>query len=108
MAETTDRAIAEAIRREFPKHNRAAYSMAKRTSETGVMLCPRAREIKEEFLKQNRKRENRTNKNRIYGRLPDELNARVAAKMARENIPSMQDLLIRLLTEWVEADNVAL
>lgn len=102
MADTTDRAIAEAIRQEFPKHSRAAYSMAKRTSETGGMLCPRAKEIADLYLAKKRKPENRTMKNRIYGRLPDELQKRVTEKMARENISSMQDLLVKLLTEWVD------
>ena len=36
--------IAE-IQKEFPKHTKQAYSLAQRTSETGVELCPRAKEI---------------------------------------------------------------
>ena len=35
--------IAE-IQKEFPKHTKQAYSLAQRTSETGVELCPRAKE----------------------------------------------------------------
>lgn len=102
MNEYTDARISAEIRREFPKHNRAAYSMAKRTAETGVMLCPRAKEIAEEFLKKRPRRpENRKMKNRIYGRLPDELHRKVTAKMAVEHT-NMQDLLVMLLTAWVE------
>lgn len=96
----TDRELAEAIRREFPKHTRAAFSMAKRTAETGVMLCPRSREIVREVTMQKRRPESRTNRIRKSVRLPDELAERVMAKL---DGGSMQALLIRLLTEWVEA-----
>lgn len=34
-----------AIRTEFPKHGKEAYSFASRSSETGVMFCPRAIEL---------------------------------------------------------------
>lgn len=97
-----DSDIAAEIRRTFPKHNKAVYSMAKRTYETGVMLCPEAERIKAEFLKQvqPRKPENRKFRFRIYGRIPDELAARVQTKMAEQKL-TMQDLLLNLLTEWV-------
>lgn len=38
------RCIAE-IKKEFPKHTKQAYSLASRTTETGVELCRRAKEI---------------------------------------------------------------
>ena len=98
----TDREIAAVIRQTFPKHTKACYSMAKRTRETGVMLCPEAKRIKEEYLAQRkpRKPENRKFKFRICGRIPDELAVRVQAKMAEQKL-TMQDLLLSLLTEWV-------
>lgn len=40
----TQRCIA-AIKKEYPKHTKQAYSLAKRTEETGVTLCRRAQEI---------------------------------------------------------------
>lgn len=93
-----DAAIAAEIRKSFPKHSKTAYSLAKRTNETGVMLCPRAKEIAARYLGQ-KKPENRRMKHRICGRLPDELAEKVKAKL---NGGSMQDLLVMLLTEWVE------
>lgn len=103
----TDREIAAVIRLQYPKHTPAFYSAAKRTNETGVMLCPGAKEIREQFLQQRkpRKPENRKFKFRICGRIPDELAVRVQAKMAEQKM-TMQDLLLSLLTEWVlEEDN---
>lgn len=44
--------IVEAIKAEFPKHNKAAYSMATRTAETGVELCKRAKEIEDLICRQ--------------------------------------------------------
>ena len=98
MSRPTDAQIAAKIREEFPKCSRAAYSMAVRTNETGVMLCPRAREIRAEYLKQTRKKENRRFSFRVYGRIPDELAVRVLTKLKGG---SVQDLLLMLLTEWV-------
>ena len=97
-----DREVAAVIRQTFPKHTSGAYSMAKRTPETGVMLCPEAERIKKEYLAQvkPKKPENRRFKFRIYGRIPDELAVRVQAKMAEEKL-TMQGLLLSLLTEWV-------
>lgn len=42
---TINQQCIEEIKKEFPKHTKQAYSLAKRTSETGVQLCKRAREI---------------------------------------------------------------
>ena len=97
-----DAEIAAVIRRTFPKHDKACYSMAKRTYETGVMLCPRAKRIKEEFLAQAKpkKPENRKFKFRIYGRIPDELAVRVQTRLNEKGM-TMQDLLLSLLTEWI-------
>lgn len=95
-----DAEIVAAIREKYPKHTKAAYSVAKRTPETGVMLCPGAKEIRDKVLQQARRPENRKNKFRIYGRLPETLADKVMAKLAGG---SMQDLLVKLLTEWVEA-----
>ena len=98
-----DRDIAAVIRQTFPKHSTNAYSLAKRTPETGVMLCPEAERIKKEYLAQAkpRKPENRRFKFRIYGRIPDELAVRVQAKLAEKKL-TMQDLLLELLTAWME------
>ena len=95
-----DSVIAGEIRKEFPKHTRAAYSLAKRTNETGVMLCPKAREIARLYTQKQAKPAQRKNPFRIYGRLPTELAEKVQAKLGDG---TMQDLLVRLLTEWVEA-----
>jgi hypothetical protein len=40
----------QAIQERFPKHTKGAYSIAKRTEETGVMLCPEASEIENRVL----------------------------------------------------------
>ena len=98
-----DADIASAIREVFPKHSKGVYSLAKRTPETGVMLCPEAERIKAEFLQQRvpKKPENRKFKFRIYGRIPDELAVRVQTKLAEQN-RTMQDLLLELLTGWIE------
>ena len=94
--------IAALIREEFPAHSKTAYSLAKRTRDTGVMLCPRAREIRDEALKQRRK-PNRKKAVHFNCRLSDALACRVLQKMGRENI-TKQELLEKLLREWVEAD----
>jgi hypothetical protein len=99
MSTYRDAAVAAEIRKVFPKHNKTAYSLAKRTSETGVMLCPKAREIAALYLGQKRKPAKRKNPYRIYGRLPMDLAEKVKAKLGDG---SMQDLLLMLLTEWVE------
>ena len=98
-----DAEIAAAIRALFPKHNKACYSLAKRTPETGVMLCPEAERIKKEYLAQAkpRKPENRKYRFRIYGRIPDELAVRIQTKLAEKKL-TMQDLLLDLLTKWME------
>jgi len=98
-----DREVAAVIRQTFPKHTNGAYSMAKRTSETGVMLCPEAERIRKEFLAQAKpkKPENRRFKFRIYGRIPDELAVRIQTKLAEKKL-TMQDLLLELLTKWME------
>ena len=100
-----DAEIAAAIRAVFPKHNKACYSLAKRTPETGVMLCPEAERIKKEYLAQAkpRKPENRRFKFRIYGRIPDDLAVRVQTRLAEEG-RTMQDLLLDLLTAWIMED----
>lgn len=51
----------KAIQAEFPKHNKMAYSLAARTSETGVMLCRRAKEI-DANVRANSKRQKDTHK----------------------------------------------
>ena len=99
MSTYKDAAVAAEIRKTYPKHSKTAFSLAKRTSETGVMLCPGAREIAALYMGQKRKPENRRMKFRIYGRLPDDLAGKVKAKLGDG---SMQDLLVMLLTEWVE------
>ena len=96
MSRPTDAEIAAKIREEFPKCSKQAYSLAKRTAETGVMLCPRAREIRSLYLKQTRKRRRYTC--RVQGRIPDELAARMIAKLGGR---SVQDLILELVTEWV-------
>lgn len=101
MSTYRDAAVAAEIRKVYPKHSKTAYSLAKRTNETGVMLCPRAKEIAALYLGQ-KKPENRRMKHRICGRLPDELAEKVKAKL---NGGSMQDLLVMLLTEWVARDD---
>lgn len=92
--------IAAAIREKFPKHSKAAYSMAKRTPETGLMLCPAARDIRDRLLGKKKYPENRKNGFRIYGRLPDTLGLRMLEKLAAKNM-SVQDLLIELVTDWL-------
>lgn len=98
-----DADIALAIKAHFPKHTKQAFSLAKRTPETGVMLCPEAERIKAEFLKQiqPRKPENRKFRFRIYGRIPDELAVRVQSKLSEQG-KTMQDILLELLTAWIE------
>lgn len=56
-----DKEVAAVIRQTFPKHTPGVYSMAKRTYETGVMLCPEAKRIRDAVLAQRppRKPENR-------------------------------------------------
>lgn len=98
MSRPTDAEIAAEIRKEFPKCSRAAYSLAKNTVVTGVMLCPRAREIRSLYLKQTKKPERRRYTFRVQGRIPDELAARMMAKLGGR---SVQDLLLELVTEWV-------
>ena len=98
MSRPTDAEIAAKIREEFPKCSKQAYSLAKRTAETGVMLCPRAREIRSLYLKQTRKPERRRYTFRVQGRIPDELAARMIAKLGGR---SVQDLILELVTEWV-------
>jgi len=97
-----DAEIAARIRERFPKHNKACYSMAKRTPETGVMLCPEAKRIRDAVLAQRppKKPEKRKYHFRIYGRIPDELGARIRTELMKKNM-TMQDLLLSLLTEWV-------
>lgn len=51
----------KAIQAEFPKHNKVAYSLAARTSETGVMLCRKAKEI-DAKVRANSKRQKDTHK----------------------------------------------
>lgn len=41
----TDKEIAAEIRKVYPKHSRAAYSLAKNSDDTGVQLTPEAQEI---------------------------------------------------------------
>ena len=98
-----DREVAAVIRQTFPKHTNGAYSMAKRTYETGVMLCPEAERIKKEYLAQvkPKKPENRRFKFRVYGRIPDELAVRIQTKLTEKKL-TMQDLLLELLTAWME------
>ena len=98
MSRPTDAEIAAKIREEFPKHSRAAYSLARNTQATGVMLCPRAREIRAVYLKQTKKPERRRYTFRVQGRIPDELAARMMAKLGGR---SVQDLILELVTEWV-------
>jgi len=100
-----DKEVAAVIRQTFPKHTPGVYSMAKRTYETGVMLCPRAKRIKEEFLAQAkpRKPENRKFGFRICGRIPDELGVRIRTELAKKNM-TMQDLLLELLVKWMEEE----
>ena len=43
--------VQKAIQAEYPKHTKGAYSLAKRTKQTGVMLCPRAAEIERNILR---------------------------------------------------------
>lgn len=40
----TQKAV-EAIRRKYPKHSKAAYSLATRSKETGVVLTPAAKKL---------------------------------------------------------------
>ena len=94
--------IVAMIQIKYPKHTKQAYSLASRTEETGVMLCPGAQEIDDACREKRRYKENRKCPFRIYGRLPDELGAKVRAKLA-ETGTTMQDLLLFLLTEWVGA-----
>ena len=99
----TDREIVELIRVKYPKHSKAAYSLAKHTEVTGVMLCPGAQYIDDVAHERKRYPENRANTFRVCGRLPEDLGKRVAAKL-RERGGSMQDLLLELLTAWVKED----
>lgn len=41
----TDKEIAAEIRKVYPKHSKAAYSLAKNSDETGVQLTPEAQSI---------------------------------------------------------------
>ena len=95
-----DAEIAAAIREVFPKHNKAAYSLAKRTPDTGLMLCPVARDIRDRLLGKKKYPENRRNGFRIYGRLPDALGLRMLEKLAAKHM-TVQDLLIELVTDWL-------
>lgn len=96
----TDSQIAAAIQARYPKHNKAAYSLAKRTPDTGLMLCPAARDIRDRLLGKKRYPENRKNGFRITGRIPDEMGVRMLEKLATKKM-SVQDLLLALLTEWI-------
>ena len=100
-----DAEIAARIRERFPKHNKACYSMAKRTPETGVMLCPEAKRIRDAVLAQRppKKPENRKFKFRIYGRIPDELAVRVQTRLNEKGM-TMQALLLDLLVKWMEEE----
>lgn len=98
----TDREIADLIRIKYPKHTPNAYSLAKRTEQTGVMLCPGAKEIDDIAHERKRYKENRKNPFRIYGRLPVDLAEKVKAKLEAEGA-TIQAVLLRLLTAWVEA-----
>lgn len=94
--------IIELIRVKFPKFTKQALSLALRTDETGVMLCPKAKDIYDAAMERRRQYpENRKNPFRIYGRLPEALGAKIKEKLAQKGI-TMQDLLLDLLTKWVE------
>ena len=91
----------EALRKVFPKCDKRVYSVCSRTWETGAEWSARAKGIIREAQGKPRKPENRKYKNRIYGRIPDELAVRVQTKLAEQN-RTMQDLLLELLTGWIE------
>lgn len=94
--------VIELIRVKYPKHTKQAYSLAMRTEETGVMLCPGAKEIDDIAHERKQYKENRKNPFRIYGRLPEALAEKVKAKLAAQNT-TMQEVLLFLLTQWAEA-----
>ena len=93
----------EALRKVFPKCDKRVYSVCSRTEETGAEWCASAKRILREAQGKPRKPENRKNKYRIYGRIPDELAVRVQSKLADEG-RTMQDLLLQLLTNWIEEE----
>ena len=97
-----DSEISAAIRKVFPKHTRAAYSMAKRTAETGVMLCYKAECIRQEVLDQKPKRAPAPGRYQMRARIPKVLEERVKAKAAAEST-TINAVIVMLLTEWVEA-----
>ena len=101
----TDADIANAIRKSYPKHNKTAFSLAKRTPETGVMLCPGAQSIMDDVLEKKKPRRH-VNPYQMRARLPKELEARVKAK-AKDQGTTLQAVIIMLLTEWLERREAA-
>ena len=97
-----DSDIAAEIRKTFPKHSKACYSAAKRTNETGVMLCYKAEMIRQALLEQKPKRAPRPGTYQMRARLPKALEDRVKAKAASQ-ATTINAVIVMLLTQWVEA-----
>ena len=95
-----DSDIAAAIRQVYPKHSKQAYSLAKRTPETGVMLCYKAEMIKQALLEQKPKRAPRPGSYQMRARLPKTLEDRVKAKAAAQ-ATTINAVIVMLLTQWV-------
>lgn len=87
----------EAIRAEFPKHSKAAYSLAVRTKDTGVMLCPRARELSE-----GRRKDAHTKQYSLRVRVTKERHAQVKRLIAQEGrFPTVNAWLDWWVWVWI-------
>lgn len=97
--------IAE-IKKEFPKHNKAAFSMAMRTEETGVQLCDRAKAIYRLFNStEPRRSECRTKGIRFACRLTESDAEAVRAAMEKNGILTQQELVESLLIWFVRTSD---
>lgn len=98
----TDKAIAALIKEAFPKHSTAAYSFAKNTKETGVMLCPQAAAIaRAAGVASSPVKRTRRKCIQFRARLSPTTAAAVEAKMAKVGISSKQTLVEALLLNWI-------
>lgn len=103
----TNREIADRIAIDYPKHSKAALSLALRSSETGVRLTPKAERIYLECKGFVRKTENRKKCVRFSARLSDETAAAVMEAMQREGYSTVQALIEALLLDWLKTKNSA-
>lgn len=101
----SSREIVEAVREEFPKFSKAAYSLANRPDETGVTFVRRAAEIIERVqgrtTAQKAQKGKRKKSISFFCRLAPAAACRVKNEITRRGT-SQQALIEALLIEWAD------